>query len=186
MTHSTRQKETRWRTRWYVAPLVDAHIIERKRRKCKSAGRWEVVVPGGERRNRKRSKTQHETCWALQGDDAALCLRQWRRSVIRHTRTLCVRHYAMREPTYLPWRNFMTGWSSVLCVATKPKHYLSCDYQSCKKWVRCCDYIANYFSQEKNIHIILIFKYKEGKIRISFFVNLGTRNLLSVLDIKFY
>lgn len=95
----------RWRARWYVEPLVDVRNIGRKRRKCKPT-----------EREKEREKERRETCWALQGDDAAFCLRQWRRSVIRGE--CCVRHYAMREPTRdgIPRP---TGWPGVLSHRTK-------------------------------------------------------------------
>lgn len=148
MSHSTHQEETRWRTRWYVAPLVDAHNIERKRRKCKLADgrRWSQEARGGIGKGAKRSAKPAGRCRAMTlrsvyGSDVD-------QLYATHER-MYVRHYAMRESTYLPWRNSMTGWSSILCVATKSKHYL---VTSCKSgWrsikIHTVVIIANLFNR---------------------------------------
>lgn len=146
VTRQEEQEEARWRIRWYIAPLVDAHNIESKRRKCKLADGGFQEAGGGIGKGAKRSAKPAGRCEAM---TPQLCLRQWRRSVIRHTGMLCARHYAMRE-AYLPWRNSMTGWLSVLCVTTKPKHYPSCDNlvkmdEDWQKFVRTSMIIANPF-----------------------------------------
>lgn len=82
------------------------HVISREREENASwRGRgepWEEA---------KRSKTRRETCWALQGDDAALCLRQWRRSVIRHVREkrLCVITQCENLPTVTEFHERLIG-----------------------------------------------------------------------------